>query len=295
MSHEHYDILVITGATASGKSALAMDIAQKQNGVILNADSMQIYHDLRIITARPTEADEAATEHRLYGIMDGAQHCTVARWIELVSKEIKDCFACGRLPILVGGTGMYLKSLMDGIAQIPEIHPEIRKALRERAAEEGIAPLYAWLCDVDLISAAKLKPNDAQRILRAAEVYEQTGTPLSSWLAMPPARAFPNATFHVQGVVRDRAEQYARINARFMLMMEDNALGEIRALHARKLSPELPIMRTLGVPELIAHLEGEMTLEDAITKGQQKTRNYAKRQGTWLRHQFPNAEIIEMN
>ncbi len=294
MTEKHFDILVITGATASGKSALAMDVAQKQNAVILNADSMQIYRDLRIITARPTEEDEARVPHKLYGILDGANHCTAALWVELVSKEIKNCIACGKLPILVGGTGMYLKSLIDGMAQIPEINPKIRTKLRERVAEEGSIPLHTWLQNIDPVTAAKLKPNDAQRILRAAEVFAHTGTPLSTWLAMPPTRAFPDARFHVQGVVRDRAQQYARINARFDMMMEDNALDEIRALHARKLSNELPIMRTLGVPELIGYLKGEMTLKNAIAKGQQKTRNYAKRQGTWLRHQFPNAEIIEM-
>lgn len=274
---------------------MAIDVALERNGVVINADSMQIYRDLSIITARPTPEDEAAAPHSLYGVLDAAQHCTAAMWVEMVTQEINTCFAQGKLPILVGGTGMYLKSLIDGIAEIPEIDPALRAGLRERVAQEGSHPLHAWLQTIDPILGAKLKPNDAQRILRAAEVYQQTGIPLSTWQTMPHRKPFADKHFHVQALMRDRTEQYARIDERFMMMMSEGALLEIRTLHARGLPNTLPIMRAHGVPELLRYLDGEMTLEEAIAKGQQNTRKYAKRQGTWLRHQFPQAEIIEIS
>ena len=285
---------MVTGPTASGKSAWALDIAQKLGGVILNADSMQVYKDLPILAACPSAEELAQAEHRLYQVVDGAELCHVARWMEMVVREIQDLRAHGTPIILVGGTGMYIKSLMDGLAQLPQIDPVIRSQVRERLALEGYTAFHAWLRELDPVMGERLNTGDGQRLLRAAEVMLHTGESLAVWQNKPVQPPFPDAHYRLYVIDMPRDRLYQRINRRFEKMLEMGALEEVAALAARQLPADLPIIRAQGVPELMAYLRGEMTREDAVAISQQKSRNYAKRQLTWTRNQFPQAQKIEM-
>lgn len=273
------------GPTASGKSALALEIAATRPTVIINMDAMQMVSALRVLTARPTAQEEARAEHALYGVLAADAPTSVAVWLRHVEPVIRTSWAGGKLPLLVGGTGMYLKALMEGLAQVPPIPDELRTTLRQLDAVEVRTRLEA----ADPAMAAQLKPGDSQRNLRALEVIEATGVSLQQWQQRDATPLFPEAEYAIFAAVPPRAEIYQRIDARFEGMMAAGALDEVRALMALHLSPEIPIMRAHGVPELIAHLHGEMTLPDAIASGQQNTRNYAKRQMTWLRNQLPDA------
>ncbi|MDG2244350.1 MAG: tRNA (adenosine(37)-N6)-dimethylallyltransferase MiaA [Rhodospirillaceae bacterium] len=285
-------ILVIAGPTASGKSGLALGVAEELNGVVINADSMQVYSDLNILTARPSAADEARVPHKLYGYLNGETACTAAAWAADAAKEIEAAAAANQLPIVVGGTGLYLRALMEGLADIPEIPPEVRQTARRMRIEEGNDTLYASLKDKDPVGAAKLKPSDRQRILRAWEVVEATGTPLHEWQERTQAKPLIDARYMRVLFQPERAALYAACNSRFEAMLDAGALDEVATLIARKLDPALPVMRALGVPELAAHLVGKSRREDAVTKAQQHTRNYAKRQMTWFRGQFNASEKI---
>jgi tRNA dimethylallyltransferase len=320
-AHKPSEILILSGATASGKSALAMELAATRPCVIINADAMQIYRPLRILTARPTPAEEAATPHALYGVLEASESSSVARWLALVVPTIHRVWAEGKLPLLVGGTGMYLKALMEGLAEVPEIPPEVRERVRESSKIHGSSDdpiigsssLHALLTEKDPIMAARLKPGDTQRILRALEVIEATGKSLDYFQRQPAALPLPEARFHLFMTELPRAEIYRRIDARFLQMMAHGALEEVREMvagealaqageklyashttyHVLRITHHVsPLFKAHGVPELIAHLNGEMTLEAAIAKAQQNTRNYAKRQGTWLCNQFPEARSV---
>ncbi len=341
------------GPTASGKSALAISLAQHLGGVIINADAMQMYCDLRIITARPGEDEEALVPHRLYGVLEATDEGSVARWLELVVPEIRRCWQEGTRPILVGGTGMYIKALMEGLSVMPEVPGEVRAEARALGPDA--------LAQHDPVMDARLKPGDTQRRLRALEVMLATGRSLAEWQEEKTESPLPEAVFEVYRVERPREEIYDRINRRFETMVEEGVLEEVSALKelfyapARGCSPaqwaappqqvrgrgsglgrpaglpsliqekqnesadstsaqshqpakrsaigapagargaqlnNLPILKAHGVPELIAYLDGEMTLEEAIAKAQQNTRNYAKRQMTWLRNQLPDAVAV---
>lgn len=285
-------VTIITGPTCSGKSAYALGLAEKTQGVIINADAMQLYRELPILSAQPTQEEQLQIPHRLYGVLDAKDMATAARWCTLAADEIRQAWAASLSPLLVGGTGMYLKLLIQGIATVPAIPASVRSALRDRLSEVGSSAFHAWLLTRDPLMAARLKPGDTQRLLRAAEVFEGTGRSLAAWQAEPATPLLPDAEFRITALLPARAPLYARIDARFLTMIEQGAVEEVRRLHARGLPPDLPIMRSHGVPELIAYLEGRMPLEAAIAKGQQNTRNYAKRQMTWLRHQFPQAALI---
>lgn len=285
---------MVTGPTASGKSAWALDIAQKSGGVILNADSMQVYKDLPILAACPDADELAQAEHRLYGVIDGAELCHVARWMDMAVREIRALRAEGRQVILVGGTGMYIKSLMDGLANLPEVDIDIRRQVRTRLAEIGDEAFHAWLCQLDPIMGQRLFAGDGQRMLRAAEVFLQTGESLAIWQKRPAIAPLPDVNYRLYSIEMPRDILYQRINIRFEKMIERGALDEVATLAKRCLSPELPIMRAHGLPELMAYLRDEMTLEDAILQGQQNSRKYAKRQLTWMRNQFPHAEQIKL-
>lgn len=273
------------GPTACGKSALALEIAARRPAVIINMDAMQMVSALRIITARPTEEEEARAQHALYGVLAADEPTSVAVWLRLVAPVIHAAWANGKLPVLVGGTGMYLKALMEGLAEVPEIPEELRASLRAMDATTVRARLEA----ADPAMAAQLKPADSQRNLRALEVIEATGVSLAEWQGREAAPMFPDAEFRIFAVMHAREEIYARIDRRFEAMMAQGALDEVRALMGLGLSVELPIMRAHGVPELMAYMRGEMSLEAAVAKGQQNTRNYAKRQMTWLRNQLADA------
>lgn len=275
-------ILIICGPTASGKSARAIDIAQSLNGVIINADAMQVYADLRILTARPTPEDEAIAPHALYGVLPAGKACSAARWLELARPAIAEAAGNGCVPIVTGGTGLYLKALMEGLSPIPDIPAAIREQARQLWQTEGAAALAVR----DSVMAARLKPGDTQRGTRALEVWLATGRSLADWQDMPRIRPFPEAAFEIISVTLERAELYRRCDARFLAMMEAGGLAEAKALHTQRLDPALPALRAVGVPELFGYLDGEWDLDTAIAKGQQATRNYAKRQMTWFRHQL---------
>lgn len=279
------------GPTGTGKSGLALEIARARPAVIINADAMQMVDALRIITARPTEAEERQAEHALYGVLDAREPTSVALWLELVRPVIDRAWAQGKLPLLVGGTGMYIKALMEGLSRMPTIADAIREEVRELTTEQA----YAALEEEDPQMASRLKRGDTQRILRALEVMRGTGTSLAEWQEQTGEPTFPKATYHMFHTELPREEVYARIDRRFELMIEQGALEEVKALMELHLPLSIPIMRAHGVPELMAHLKGEMELKKAISKGQQNTRNYAKRQLTWLRQQAKNSVSIQMD
>lgn len=286
MTHKNRTIAVLMGPTGSGKSALALRLAQSRPAVIINADAMQMVRQLRIITARPDATEEARAEHALYGVLDAWQPTSVARWIALAVPVIERAWAEGKVPLLVGGTGMYIKALREGLASVPPIPAALRAQLRARYPSAADGALHAAVASVDPYAAARLKPGDTQRLLRALEVMEATGKPLGWWQAQAAQPAFPQAAWRHAHLTAPRAELYARLDQRFLTMMEAGALAEVRGLMALGLPSGTPILRAHGVPELIAHLRGDMPLAEAIAKAQQHTRNYAKRQITWLRRQL---------
>ena len=285
-------VLVIAGPTASGKSRLALDLAAARRGTVINADSMQVYRELRILTARPDAAEMARAPHRLYGILSAAEACSAARWRALALAAIEEARAEGRLPILVGGTGLYLRALFDGLAEIPPIPRDLRAAARARHRDLGGQAFRAELARRDPESAARLAAGDTQRLVRAWEVVEATGRPLPDWQRAGGAGMGAHA-YRAVLLMPPRDALYAACDARFGAMVAAGALDEVRALLALGLDPALPALKSLGVRELARHLVGEWTLEQAVEKARQATRNYAKRQTTWFRHQFAPDLVLE--
>jgi tRNA dimethylallyltransferase len=284
--------VLIAGPTASGKSALALGLAQETGGVIINADSMQVYGDLRIITARPTPEEEAALPHRLYGHVDAAVNCSAGHWVADAAAVLAEARAQNRLPIFVGGSGLYFKALTRGLSAVPPTPNEMRESVRARLERDGVEALHAELARRDPASAERLKPRDRSRIARALEVVEATGRSLTDWHreGLPPL--LPPGTFNALFVSPDRDQLYARIDARFDAMLRAGAVGEVAQLAARRLDPQLPAMKAHGVPALVRHLTGAITLEEAAAIGRADTRHYAKRQFTWFRHQLPEFEWV---
>jgi tRNA dimethylallyltransferase len=284
--------ILIAGPTASGKSALALELAQATGGVIINADSMQVYRDLRVITARPTIEEEARIPHRLYGHVDAAINFSAGSWVADAATVLADVRAQNRLPIFAGGSGLYFKALTRGLSAVPPIAPEIRDSVRARLERDGVEALHAELAQRDPASAERLKPRDRTRVARALEVVEATGRSLTDWHrdGLPPL--LPPGQFAALYLAADRDALYARIDARFEAMLESGALDEVAALAARRLDPLLPAMKAHGVPALIRHLSGEISREEAAAIGQADTRHYAKRQFTWFRHQLPDFEWV---
>jgi tRNA dimethylallyltransferase len=279
--------VLIAGPTASGKSALAIALAERLGGIVVNADSMQVYRDLRIITARPTPDDEARVPHRLYGHVDAAENYSVGRWCADARAVLDDIRREGRSPILVGGTGLYFKALTQGLSVVPPTPPDIRAAVRARCDAEGSMALHAELVRRDPASATRLKPGDRMRIARALEVLEATGRSLTDWHRDgTPAMLDPREALMFFLDV-DRDELRRQIDARFDAMLAQGAPEEVRALAARNLDPMLPAMKAHGVPWLRRHLTGEIALAEAAEGGKADTRRYTKRQVTWFRHQMP--------
>jgi tRNA dimethylallyltransferase len=278
--------VLIAGPTASGKSALAIALAEKLGGVVINADSMQVYRDLHTITARPSAEDEARVPHLLYGHVDAAENYSVGRWCRDVASALTDVIAAGGVPILVGGTGLYFKALTSGLAAVPPVPADIRDAVRARLAGEGVRALYDELLQLDPQSAVRLMPNDRSRIARALEVIKATGRSLTDWHreGMPPL--IDAAATAKVFLTCERRDLVARIERRFDTMMEAGALDEVRALAARQLDPLLPAMKAHGVPWLIRHLKGEIARHEAVAGAKMDTRRYAKRQVTWFRNQL---------
>ncbi|MCJ2177574.1 tRNA (adenosine(37)-N6)-dimethylallyltransferase MiaA [Novosphingobium album (ex Hu et al. 2023)] len=281
-------LALIAGPTASGKSDCAVMLAQElerrgRRTVIVNADSSQVYADLTILSARPTEDEMGGIEHRLFGAWDGAQSCSAADWARVARDTIADVHAEGAVPILVGGTGLYIRTLLDGIAPVPPIDPHVRDEVRALRVEQAFAALQAE----DPDRAARLAPADTTRIARALEVVRSTGKPLAHWQAMTTGGIGDAVTLFPAILLPERQALYERCDLRFARMIERGAMAEVQVLLARRLDPALPVMRAIGVPELAGVVTGSWSLDDAIMRGSQATRNYAKRQYTWLRHQPP--------
>ena len=285
-------LVLVAGPTASGKSALALALAEAFEGVIINADSMKVYRELRVLTARPDQAALGRAPHRLYGVLPAAPPCSAGRWREMALDEIAAARRGGQTPILVGGTGLYFRALSHGLAPVPEIRPEVRNAAARLLDRLGGARFHALLAERDPAMAAKLGPGDRQRLSRAWEVLEATGVSLAEWQSLErqgPALEGPVVTLLLEP---PRERLYARCDARFAAMVEGGAVDEVRALAGLGLDPELPVMKALGVRELKSYLEGALTLAQATAAGQQATRRYAKRQTTWFRHQMPDARRV---
>ena len=291
-SQENSKAVLIAGPTASGKSALALELAQKAGGVVINTDSMQVYRDLRVITARPTPAEQARVPHRLYGHVDAAVNFSAGSWVADAALVLAEVRAQNRLPIFTGGSGLYFKALTHGLSAVPPIPAAIREAVRARLERDGVEALHAELTRRDPVSAERLKPRDRIRIARALEVVEATGRSLTDWHrdGLPPL--LPPGQFSALFLSPDRDQLYARIDSRYEAMLSAGALEEVAALAARRLDPLLPAMKAHGVPALIRHLKGEISLQQAAVIGRADTRHYAKRQFTWFRHQLPEFEWV---
>ena len=274
--------LIVAGPTASGKSALALALAERLHGTIINADAMQVYQELRVVTARPTPADEARVPHTLYGVRRAAEPGSVAWWREAALAEMDRARAAGRVPIVTGGSGLYLTALSDGLADIPEPGPAARTEARTLLKGLGPAALHARLAEADPATAARLRPTDSQRIARAWEVWIGTGAGLAAWQA----RAASPARWRFAAILLDppRADLRRAISARFAAMLNAGAIDEVRTLLALRLDPALPAMRAHGVPELAAYLRGDLNLETATRRIELVTGQYTKRQATWFHH-----------
>jgi tRNA dimethylallyltransferase len=284
--------VLIAGPTASGKSALALALAEQTGGVVINTDSMQVYRDLRVLTARPTVAEEGLAPHRLYGHVDASINFSAGAWVADAAKMLDEARVQSRLPIFVGGSGLYFKALTRGLSAVPAIPTDVRDSVRARLERDGVEALHAELARRDPVSAERLKPRDRSRIARALEVVEATGRSLTDWHreGLPPL--LPSGEFTALFLSPERDALYARIDARFDAMLKAGAPEEVERLAARKLDPLLPAMKAHGVPALIRHLNGEINLEEAATIGRADTRHYAKRQFTWFRHQLPEFEWV---
>jgi tRNA dimethylallyltransferase len=283
MANPRPPLALIAGPTASGKSSLALALADATGGAIINADSAQIYRDLPILSAAPTAEDRDRAEHRLYGTLDGAKPCSAADWADLAKREIADLHSVGRLPILVGGTGLYIRTLLDGIAPIPSINPAIRAEVRAASVAENVARLTT----LDPSAAATLNPGDTNRIARALEVILSTGTRVAEWQRRREGGIADDVALGALILLPPREWLFGRCERRFVSMIEQGALEEVATLLDRDLNPDLPVMHAIGVPELSAVIRGETTLDFAIAAGSQATRRYAKRQYTWFSRQPP--------
>ena len=283
-------VALIAGPTASGKSDLAVRLGQRleaqgKKAVVLNADSAQVYADLCVLSARPSEEEMGGIEHRLFGAWDGATACSAADWAAAAKREIASLHAEGAVPILCGGTGLYMRTLLEGIAPVPEIDPAIREEVRALSQGEARAALEAEEPE----AASRLAPADASRTTRALEVVRSTGRTLKEWQAQKTGGIGSQIDLHPLILLPEREWLYKRCDRRFDLMLDGGAIGEVEALLARQLDPSLPVMRAIGVPEIACLLQGNLSRDECIVAGQRATRQYAKRQYTWFRHQPPGS------
>jgi tRNA dimethylallyltransferase len=290
------EAVLIAGPTTSGKSRVALDLAARFRGTVINADSMQVYGELAVLTARPGAADHARAPHRLYGTASATEAYSVGRWVADIAAALEEARKDARLPILVGGTGLYFKALTEGLAAVPDIPEELRRYWRTEAGRLGPAALHQALAARDPTMAARLKPSDPQRLLRALEVVDATGVSLGEWQGSNAAPLLAAEAALKLVIAPEREPLYAAIDARFDRMLEGGAIEEVRTLVRRDLDDGLPAMRAHGVRELAAYLAGTAGLEEATAKAKTETRRYAKRQMTWLRRYmsdwewFPDAE-----
>jgi len=285
--------VLIAGPTASGKSALALGLAEQLGGMVINTDSMQVYADLRVLTARPTLEEEARVPHRLYGHVDAAVNYSAGSFVSDAAAALAEARAQRRLPIFIGGTGLYFKALTRGLSAVPPIPAEVRENVRAQLERDGVEALHAELARRDPVAAARLKPRDRTRIARALEVVVATGRALTDWHSEGQPPLLAPGEFRALFLAPEREALYARIDARFGAMLKAGALEEVERLAARRLDPLLPAMKAHGVPPLMKYLKGEITLAEAAEIGRANTRHYAKRQFTWFRHQLPEFEWVK--
>ena len=286
------DVILLAGPTASGKSALALELAERSAGVVINADALQVYRDLRVLTARPSVADEARVPHRLYGHVPASERYSVGRWLGEVAAALAEARRAGWLPIVVGGTGLYFKALTEGLANVPAIPSAIREKWRAALAEEGPAALYRRLAELDPEGAGAIRSSDPARIVRALEVIDATGTPLAEWQRTSAAPLVDRSARRFV-IEIDRALLLERIGRRLEAMIGQGALLEVEALVRQRLDPAMPIMKAVGVREFTAHIEGRASLEEALAEVKRATARYAKRQMTWLRNQMADWERLD--
>ena len=292
----HKGVIFLAGPTASGKSAAAIALAQHLKdvggGVIINADSMQVYRELQIITARPDAEEEKQAPHRLYGVLSGSERCSVARWRDMAVPEINDAHRRGKWPILVGGTGLYFKVLEEGIAEVPDIPDNVLAEISDRHADLGPDAFYAEFQERDPDGAARIRASDRQRVIRAAAVLAATGKTLGTWQAAGNKVGGLDMPLIRMALMPSRDVLYARCDTRAGEMFASGAQDEVRALLEMELDPGLPIMKAVGVPEIARYQRGDVDLETALAEAQQSTRRYAKRQMTWIRNQMKDWKII---
>lgn len=279
--------VLIAGPTASGKSALALDAAVRMDGVVINADSMQIYADLRIITARPSDDEVGRAPHRLYGHIDAAEIYSAGRWLREAGREIESAQAAGKTPIVIGGTGLYFSALLKGLSAVPEVSADVRQQIRELGDSKDNEALHTLLAKRDARTAAEIRTSDRQRILRALEVVEATGRGLAEWREEPGVPVLHAGDCRAIFIETDREALGRRIDTRFDKMLAQGAIDEVLTLKSRNLDPRMPAMKAHGVPWLIKHFNGEISLDEAAAHGKRDTRQYAKRQETWFRNQLP--------
>lgn len=284
--------ILIAGPTASGKSALAMELAEAENGVVINADSMQVYRELRVLTARPSDEDEARLPHRLYGHVPGADGYSAGRYCKDAAAAIAAAQGEGQKPIIVGGTGLYFRALLGGLSPIPEIAPDVRSYWRGQGETLGPKRLHDELTRRDPEMASRLRPTDPQRLMRALEVLDSTGRSLADWQKQPGTPVLDGARCRKLIVLPERDLLYARCDQRFDMMLENGAVPEVQALLQLQLNPDLPIMRALGVRPIKQYIAGEITREDAVTFAKTETRQFAKRQMTWLRRNMCDWKMV---
>lgn len=291
MSEVRVGAVLIAGPTASGKSALGLRLAERLGGVVINADSMQVYRDLRVLSARPTPEEENLVPHRLYGNVDAAVNYSVGRYANDAAALLRELEG-RKLPIVVGGTGLYFKALTEGLSDMPAVPEAVREAVRRESEGLETPELHRLLTERDPETARTLRPSDRLRVQRALEIFAATGRPLVSFHGARQPGPLAGTPVIKLFLAPEREELRRRIDARFLAMMEGGALDEVRALRERNLDPMLPAMRAHGVPGLLAHLRGAISREEAIAKGQGDTRRYAKRQFTWFRHQLPDWQWV---
>ncbi|MCM1323624.1 MAG: tRNA (adenosine(37)-N6)-dimethylallyltransferase MiaA [Acetobacter sp.] len=279
-------IIVIAGPTASGKSALALNVAEELDGVVINADSMQVYKDIPILAATPTAEETARVPHKLYSIYDAAHNGNVVDWLKLCTKEINTARAQNKTPIVVGGTGLYIESLINGVTPIPETPTEIRQKVDDMLQNNGLKNLYTELQKIDTTTAERLNPNDTTRIRRAIEIWLHTGKNLTYWHSIPLKKIYDSTDFVLSYIKVPRETLDMRGRLRFDEMIKAGAIEEAKALVARNLPDSLPAMRALGVQELKAYIKGNCSLEEAIENAKLRTRQYAKRQCTWFNNRY---------
>ena len=288
-------VVVVAGPTASGKSGLALDLAQQYNGVIINADASQVYKDIPIISAAPSAEDKQKVEHLLYEVFDARQNGSVTDWLKLAVEAIKNVWNRGMVPIVVGGTGFYIESLVKGVSPIPETSQKIKQDVADMLKNNGLATVYACLQKLDPVGAERVNPNDTTRVRRALEIFLDTGKSIDYWFQVPMVKMLPEAKFRMIVLLPQLKKLEEKCSLRFDEMMKNGALDEVKKLKEKKLDKNLPVMKAIGVPELMSFLDKKMSKKDAADLAKLRTRQYAKRQLTWFRNRMKNVAdcIIE--